>query len=379
MSAQVSSKESTTIRHAEKRRNSTCALADAIAKAALDAWRSLDVRTSRQTVVAAIVLQHQGGCTCLSLGAGTKTPSRAAVVAGGDGALRDCHAEVLAVRAFRRYLYAALEDNGCDAFEKTAAGVRLRPGAALFLYCSSAPCGNSTIRRWAKTTREVFRPELGTGPPPERHAPFKALTPAQVALLGKRRPDDDAADEGVPPGCAPLDGDALRPHCCSDKVARWCAVGLAGALLSRRVEGAALAGIVVGRKYCFEHARRAFCCRVPHLQRHPALMGTGLLLDEGVYVDNDGADFRDGRCYAWCRGDARAEELDGSAGATAGGAPSTLCRAAFLERYRALVRDAPASYGDAKRAAASEAFAAADRALRFSAGAPFSEWLASNV
>ena len=83
MSAQESS--STTIRHAEKRRNSTCALADAIAKAALDAWRSLDVRTSRQTVVAAIVLQHQNGCTCLSLGAGTKTPSRAAVVAGGAG------------------------------------------------------------------------------------------------------------------------------------------------------------------------------------------------------------------------------------------------------------------------------------------------------
>ena len=99
MSAQESS--STTIRHAEKRRNSTCALADAIAQAALDAWRSLDVRTSRQTVVAAIVLQHQEKCTCLSLGAGTKTPSRAAVVAGGDGALRDCHAEVLAVRAPR--------------------------------------------------------------------------------------------------------------------------------------------------------------------------------------------------------------------------------------------------------------------------------------
>ena len=311
MSAQESS--SSTIRHAEKRRNSTCALADAIAKAALDAWRSLDVRTSRQTVVAAIVLQHQEKCTCLSLGAGTKTPSRAAVVAGGDGALRDCHAEVLAVRAFRRYLYAALQSNGCDAFEKTAAGVRLRPGAALFLYCSSAPCGNSTIRRWAKTTREVFRPELGNDPPPERHAPFKVLEPAQVARLGKRRPDDDAASDDVPPGCAPLDGDALRPHCCSDKVARWCAVGLEGALLSRLVEGAALAGIVVGRKYCFEHARRAFCCRVPHLQRHPALMGTGLLLDEGVYVDNDGADFRDRRCYAWCRGDARAEELDGSA------------------------------------------------------------------
>jgi len=373
MSAQESSRS---IRHAEKRRNSTCALADAIAQAALDAWRSLDVRTSRQTVVAAIVLSHPDGCTCLALGAGTKTPTRAAVVAGGDAALRDCHAEVLAVRAFRRFLYASLQSDGNDAFERTSTGLRLRRGA-LYLYCSSAPCGNSTIRRWAKTKREVFR-DLA-GPPSEPHAPFKALTKEQVALLGKRRPDDVEADGNLPPGCVPLDNDVLRPHCCSDKVARWAAVGLAGALLSSFVEGARLAGVVVGRKYCFEHARRAFCCRVPHLQRHPALMGTGLLLDEGVYVANDGADFRDGRCYAWARGEAGAEALDGSLGTTVGGAPSTLCRTAFLAQYRALVRDAPASYLEAKRAAASAEYAAADGALRFAEGAPFSGWLASNV
>ena len=108
-------------------------------------------------------------------------------------------------------------------------------------------------------------------------------------------------------------------------------------------------------------------------------MGTGLLLDEGVYVANDGADFRDGRCYAWARGEAGAEALDGSLGTTVGGAPSTLCRTAFLAQYRALVRDAPASYLEAKRAAASAEYAAADGALRFAEGAPFSGWLASNV
>ena len=44
-----------------------------------------------------------------------------------------------------------------------------------------------------------------------------------------------------------------------------------------------------------------------------------------------------------------------------------------------VVSASQATVGEAKRGAASEAFAAADRALRFSAGAPFSEWLASNV
>lgn len=102
-------------------------------------------------------------------------------------------------------------------------------------------------------------------------------------------------------------------------------------------------------------------------------MGTGVLLDVGAYTGGAGADFVDGRCYAWASGDASPEELDGAAGRRTDGAPSVLCRARMLrdatgEAYVA------GEYAAAKRRAASAAYADADRRLR-GAGGPFAAWL----
>ena len=375
------------VRHAEKRRSaSTCALADNVARSALAEWRALDAsKLAGQTCVAAIVAAVGPRCACLALGAGTKVARRSAVAGDARGeVLRDCHAEVLAVRAFRRYVAAALGRGGGDFFERRSDGsFALRAGVAFYLYCSSAPCGNSTIRKWAKTKREVFRDELGDGPPLEPHAPFHVTAPGQVALLGKRRPDDARPEGGddAPSGCCVLDGDGLRPHCCSDKVARWAALGLEGALLSRFVR-IPLGGVVVGRKFSFEHARRAFCCRLPFLERHPALMGTAIPCDEGVYVGGVGADFLGRGCVAWTSGEAP-EDLDGAAGVAAGGAPSALCRRAARGRYVALCGalgaavDAAAPYEALKRAADDGERRAAFAALCAGPRAPFRDWLSS--
>ena len=383
------------VRHAEKRRlASTCLLADRVARAALDEWRRMAASSQvpGQTCVAAVVAAFGPSCTCLSLGVGTKVARRSAVAREPDLVVRDCHAEVLAVRSFRRYCYSSLEAGGCAVFDAAGgARFRLREGVALYLYCSSAPCGNATIRKWAKSTREVFRPELGDGPPPEAHGPFHVTAPGQVALLGKRRPDDDrSGDDGdggggdgtAPTGCCAVDGDGdgLRPHCCSDKVARWAALGLEGALLSRFVARVPLAGVVVGRKFSFEHARRAFCCRIPRcLDAHPALMGTSVPCDEGVFEDGRGATFASGRCYAWARGDDGPEPLDGPSGKAAGGAPSLVSRRRLLDRYLALSPegDEALSYEAHKRRADDARRRARDDALRFGPRAPFAAWLCS--
>lgn len=51
---------------------------------------------------------------------------------------------------------------------------------------------------------------------------------------------------------------------CSDKIARWNVLGVQGALLSAWLEPLYLSAVVVGRKYSFEHARRALCCRLAY-------------------------------------------------------------------------------------------------------------------
>jgi len=132
--------------------------------------------------------------------------------------VRDLHAEVLARRAFRRYLtteilhdisnYSISEDdqkkqntfsvlvrsnsttkgdddnNGCHESNHSNNNVgvgdddnnssssnrknikarhkyKLRPGVTLHLYTSSAPCGNATLKRFCKMSKEKFRDDLG--------------------------------------------------------------------------------------------------------------------------------------------------------------------------------------------------------------------------
>ena len=126
------------VRHAEKRRNGSCQFANGIARISLDAYENVVPKSYRninkQTCVAAVVAQREGELQVMGLGVGTKFLSdailreeqqlRGTIAADGDGSsygkrIRDCHAEVLARRAFRRQIsleisfdLAAAEENG---------------------------------------------------------------------------------------------------------------------------------------------------------------------------------------------------------------------------------------------------------------------------
>lgn len=184
------------VRHAEKRRAGTCAFANRVARASLEAYAAAVPPSYREghkhTCVAAIVAHVRpppgdgdAADDCLQvmgLGAGTKFLPEAVLRAEeredddahGDGygkRLRDCHAEVLARRAFRRQVAreilllgtAAGDDAAVDAgggeaeyfpiLEETTGDCdgngrdngthvryRLKPGVTLHFYASSAPC-----------------------------------------------------------------------------------------------------------------------------------------------------------------------------------------------------------------------------------------------
>ncbi|KAJ8605539.1 hypothetical protein CTAYLR_000098 [Chrysophaeum taylorii] len=338
------------MRHAEKSRPSTHPLADAIARSTLEVFRAHACPVSAQTVVASIVaVSDDGGVRVLAYGVGTKVAALDAIKADTTGeVVRDAHAEVLARRGFVRYCYETPSP--------------LRAGERLALYASSAPCGNSTIRRWA-------RRHAGT------HAPILVHAAGQVDLLLKKHPGaaPEEAPAWMPKGCCRAGTSSSSSHSCSDKVARWVALGLQGALLSPRGK-MELSLIVVGRKYSFEHVRRAVCCRVRKLGRHPDLAGTGVKLDDGVYQPGCGATF-DAACYAWwATREGPPEVLDGRTGRRTDGAPSDLCKLAL---WRAFGGGDFSTYEAAKRDLAAGWYAR-DRDTFF-ASPPFDQWVSKRT
>ena len=276
---------------------------------------------------------------------------------------------MLARRALQLYLYDELERTCAVSgkaedsdsreggiFEKGDDGKpRLRDGVSLHMYTSSVPCGNASLKRWAKGKR-TRHPGLDAHTIPPQPHPRLQVTPqnhleGQVALLLKADPSlatknsifgSDTApislegsretnpplvpaattnvnaavgcdkDGRVAPGTALLDSGLGRILTCSDKIAKWNAVGYQGALLSSLLASPVYVDtITVGRKFSEPHCQRALCCRVQDFSsppqfatHHPVMLGTGVKLDEGAYDTTDtgsggGASFGS-VCVAWC-------------------------------------------------------------------------------
>ena len=410
------------LRHAEKRRDACCPLADVIAACALSKWRTLvaeaaaavpaetgesesggrsggrpvrlrysgDLTLPQQTVVAALVrVRRRNRCDgggagggngddvldaaaeveCLTLGQGTKFLSRELLAGegdasagvedeGADGALRtrvaDSHAEVLARRALKLYLYA---------------GGELLPDDELAFYTSSAPCGNSCVKKWAKNTTKG-------GPDTLPHPTFNVSQrrEGQVAVLvkGEHLPTEDAertpatnglrvwSPSGVaaPVGTTPaaqFPAAALRTQgyvaSCSDKMATWAVCGLQGgayaALHPERCAALRAAYVVVGRKFGDATLRRALCCRLSAAKgvlpdgavRHPLVLRTSLCLDESAYEGDEGAAFDSALCCWWaapanggaCEG---LRCVDGTTGLAPDGSQSPLSTRALAAVFR---------------------------------------------
>lgn len=210
----------TAVRHAEKRRRSSCRFADRIAEFCVGHYKqhipSSFREVQKQTCIAGVVALVQppqqqdededskkgiSQLYMLGFGVGTKFLSRdlleqemglpgpsnptnqtrqqeyTAEIDDGDTPstiiygtrVRDCHAEVLARRAFRRQLLLEIrqdlltfpQNNNSNQKDYKAVGIlervddgcyKLKSGVSLHMYASSAPCGNATVR----TTQSVY-------------------------------------------------------------------------------------------------------------------------------------------------------------------------------------------------------------------------------
>ena len=178
------------VRHTEKRRTGTCSFADRVATLSIEQYCATIPKkfreSQKQTCLATILAHFRDADTLqvLALGVGTKFLPHALLQNGNVLVrVRDCHAEVLAKRAFRRYLYEELQRDiiqfsGTSGNNKNASNdirsilerietptpdesedtsersptlqCRLKDGVTVHMYCSSTPCGNATLKKFAK-------------------------------------------------------------------------------------------------------------------------------------------------------------------------------------------------------------------------------------
>lgn len=394
-------------RPGEKPRVGTCAFADRVASCAIDAYTAVKATINApfplRTVLAAFIIfdEENDALRCVSLGVGTKTRGRHVGDGCDDDGTRivDAHAEVLARRGLKRFLLretralttaSFLEEietlDSSDAEQtRMKRMMRVKRGMSLHLYVSSAPCGNATVRRWAKGRTTKRRDELGdSGVPREAHETLQrsALDAGQVALCVKvikaskdeETPEDlrRMIDKGeLAPGTAPVKGvvgkEALT---CSDKLCVWNVVGYQGALVGRFLRDPLYVDtITIGRKFSEPHLCRAMCCRVDGFvsacggfaTRHPALMETRVAFDEVPMDAVEGAVFENPFAMSWNAGDDKAEVLDGKTGwflddgdADDASPPPAVSKAELFRSFNAASGNADVpftrkAYDDAKR------------------------------
>lgn len=141
---------------------------------------------------------------------------------------------------------------------------------------------------------------------------------------------------------------------CSDKIARWQAVGCQGALLALFIpDPIAFDSIVVGRKFDAHKVRAATCCKTRGFEhaafglaapKHCAALETrikceGAAKSGSKIADKRRADAGDGdECLTWARGDANVEAHDGRTGGAVGGGGAAPAVSGFkhFEKVRAL-------------------------------------------
>lgn len=351
----VPSSSVSAIRSAESERLSSCLFADKVASLSIRAFSDNcpeEIKSKyKQTVLSAFIIldSSTSEMKVISFGVGTKFLNAFSVeklpanIDPQVNCIRDSHAEVLAKRGVQLFLFheiiRCLDGLESDILEflPQLRLYQLKPSLSIHFYSSSVPCGNSSIKRWAKGKRPPTYPDLSMHEyPTEKHPRLFVTARAQGQVSPLLKLDKSLAkcsqdtfvkgEQVVPPGLAPFGSGLGRSLSCSDKIAVWNALGLQGCLLSNFMLPIYLSTCTIGRKFGKPFCERALCCRLqdfvsvgPHrsfITHHPVMLSTKVKFDEGAVVtqgDQAGAIFDDS-CVAWFSGVEAAEVMDGTIG-----------------------------------------------------------------
>ncbi|XP_053373678.1 double-stranded RNA-specific adenosine deaminase-like isoform X2 [Mercenaria mercenaria] len=297
-------------------------------------------------VIAAIVMrdEEQGLYRVVSVGSGNRCVKGSHITDDGT-VLHDSHAEVLARRGFKRFLYWLYRTKDLPILALSRQKkIRFKDGISFHLYISTAPCGDGAL--FTHSDRGVE----GSSCQGTEHRPVFSNARTQGLLRAKQENGEgtipvepqfvDQTYDGI------QQGGRLRVMSCSDKICQWNVLGLQGALLSRVYEPVFLQSITLGNLYNAGHLARAVCCRIDHgntsLQsqlpngyhvNHPDL-GVTSCQDTTRVVEKARP-----LSINWSFGDKEPEITDGTIGKTIKTVdrtvgPSRLCKKSLLSLYR---------------------------------------------
>ena len=309
---------------------------------------------SSTDVVAGIIVQDVASDTAqiVAMGSGSKCISSHLLSANGT-AVQDCHAEVLARRAFMRFLYSqaeiALSQGSSHILERVGSGkLKLKSTIRIHLYISTPPCGDATACTRTDGSRGRVEPTIGHCEPywsiTSRnigHTRFKVEAGESVLEGHARVQRWEQLTRRSSLSCHPLEERLVTPSC-SDKILKWNALGLQGALLSMIMEPVHLSSVVIGDSELFHHGHiaRGICCRLTQDRgpagqlevNHPRLMVVSNTPGRETFTDNARPDVG----LHWTIGMDDPEQLNISTGCLASGQQALICKRKFLESFHLL-------------------------------------------
>lgn len=189
--------------------------------------------------------------------------------------INDCHAEILAIRLLRKYLYDQLNqfinsqtNSQTNIFEcvpypnelestnrKSYKRYRVKKDIKFSLFISSAPCGDGRI---FSINDKINEDDYNTDNHPNRK--IRGLLRAKLESGEGTIPCDNLETFQTWDGI--LNGERLKVMSCSDKLCKYNVVGVQGALLSHFIETVYLTSIIVGGHYHKIHLERALYGRL---------------------------------------------------------------------------------------------------------------------
>ncbi|XP_066256507.1 tRNA-specific adenosine deaminase 1 [Euwallacea similis] len=212
-----------------------------IAQLSLDLFKTLPKtgkpKETEWTVLSSIVKQKDYQLEVVALGTGSKCIGRSKLCPRGT-VINDSHAEVICRRAFVCYLYSELKpESSIFNFNKEKKQYALKSNVVFHFFTTHVPCGDAAI--FPKQAVEDIGKALplenqSDCTPPKRRRVDDIYRTGAKCLDGKIQDSKvDGADYHVLGlvRTKPGRGDPTASVSCSDKLAKWCHLGIQGSLL----------------------------------------------------------------------------------------------------------------------------------------------------